>query len=166
MKLRILAVLMMLFPLISNAANAEYLKIFMMQPKELILQKIDNVDELDRYMKEVEVNINKKIADLPAKSSWGFLVMAVREDGQIKAWVDSDDEIPQEVSNAMLHVAKNTKGFPVNGGAVIFALGFGTDGSPLPLNKMPFPNEWKKLANCDNEECKELNAEEIVLKSW
>ena len=164
--MKLLAFFMLLFPLISNAANAEYLKIYMLQPKDLILQKLDGIEDMGRYIKEVEVNINQKLAALPPSQSWGFVVMAVREDGKIKAWVDTDDEIPQPVANAMISVAEATKGFAVKNGAVIFALGFGTDGATLPLNKMPFPNDWKKVANCVEEDCKEQDAEAIVLKSW
>lgn len=164
--MKVIAFLMMLLPIACQAANAEYLKIFMMQPRELILEKMDGVDELDRYLKEVEVNINKKISGMPLNQSWGFLVMAVRDDGKIKAWVDTDDAISQPIANAMTEVASNTKAFPVKQGAVIFALGFGIDGAALPINKMPFPEDWKKVSFCTNEDCSEVDAEAIVLKSW
>ncbi|NOT14846.1 MAG: hypothetical protein HOP21_04560 [Methylotenera sp.] len=164
--MRLIALLLMLFPLLSHAANAEYLKIYLMQDKKIALNKMDGVDEMDRYMKEVEININKKLAPLPANPSWGFLVMAVREDGKIKAWLDTDDAISKEVANIMTSVAESTKGFKVNQGAVIFTLGFATDGADLPVNKMPFPTEWKQIAHCTNEDCQEVDVEKIVLKSW
>ncbi|NOS97774.1 MAG: hypothetical protein HOP25_04810 [Methylotenera sp.] len=169
--MKYLSFLIMLFSLsysaTSSAANAEYLKIYLMQDKKIILEKINGVDDLDRYVKEVEVNINKKLAEItPAATSWGFLVIAVRDDGKIKAWLDTDDAVPPAVASAMISVAESTKAFNVKTGAAIFALGFGVDGADLPIDKMPFPNEWKKVASCDNEDCKEKNAEEIVLKSW
>lgn len=152
---------------LSNAANAEYLKIYMMQPKNTILEKINGVDDMDRYVKEVEVNINKKLAEItPSSTAWGFLVIAVRHDGKIKAWVDTDDAVSPAVANAMVSVAEGTKAFAVKTGAAIFALGFAVDSADLPINKMPFPNEWKKVAQCNNEDCKEHDAEAIVLKSW
>lgn len=170
-KMKYLMFLTMLLSLtwsgISIAANAEYLKIYLMQPKQVILDKIDGVDDMDRYLKEVEVNINKKLAEItPVSTSWGFLVIAVRDDGKIKAWLDTDDAVPPAVASAMVNVAENTKPFAINQGAAVFALGFGVDGAELPIDKMPFPNEWKKVASCTNEDCKEQNAEEIVLKSW
>lgn len=158
--------LALLAPLAGHASNAEYLKIYLMQPKEIILQKINGVDGLDRYIKEVETTINQKIAKSVLAQSWGFLVIAVRHDGKIKAWVDTDEEISPEITSAMIAVATHNKGFEVKEGVVIFALGFALDGAALPENKMPFPNDWKKVAKCVNEECKETNAEEIVLKSW
>jgi hypothetical protein len=170
-KMKFLTFLMMLFSLawsgISNAANAEYLKIYLMQPKNIILEKMDGVDDMDRYVKEVEVNINKKLAEIKSSStSWGFLVIAVRDDGKIKAWLDTDDAVPEAVANAMVNVAEGSKAFTVKTGAVVFALGFAVDGADLPIDKMPFPNEWKKVAQCTNEDCKEHDAEAIVLKSW
>ena len=99
--MKFLAMLALLLPLACNAANAEYLKIYLMQPKNTMLNKMDGVDEMDRYVKEVEVTINQKLAALTTKPTWGFLVMAVREDGKIKAWVDTDDEVAPEVANIM-----------------------------------------------------------------
>lgn len=65
---------------------------------------MDGVDEMDRYVKEVEVTINQKLAALTTKPTWGFLVMAVREDGKIKAWVDTDDgcDIPPSESSTQI----------------------------------------------------------------
>lgn len=164
--MKIIAFLMLLIPTICNAANAEYLKIHLMQPKNVILEKLDGIDELDRYVKEVERTINKQISALPPAQSWGFLVIAVRDDGKIKSWLDTDDNVPAEIAKTMTDIAENTKPFTVKEGAVVFSLGFATDGGDLPANKMPFPNDWKQVANCNNEDCAEKNAEEIVLKSW
>ena len=164
--MRRIAALLLLLPLLGHAANAEYLKIHLMQDKNAMLEKIEGVDDLDRYMKEVERTINKKIATLPTTQSWGFLVIAVRQDGKIKAWLDSDDAVPANIAKEMVNVAESTKPFSVKNGAVVFSLGFATDGAELPVEKMPFPNEWKKVANCDNEDCAEVDAEEVVLKSW
>ncbi len=158
--------LMMLFPLLCNAANAEYLKVVLMQPKQVMMAKMDSIDGLDQYVKEVEVNINKKIAEIAPAQAWGFLVFAVREDGKIKAWVDTDDTIPPAISSAMIEVAEGTKSFAVKTGAVVFALGFGIDGAGLPVDKMPFPVEWKKIANCTNEDCMQIDTEAVVLKAF
>jgi hypothetical protein len=170
-KIKLLTFLMMIFSLawseMSLAANAEYLKIYLMQPKNIILGKLDGVDDMDRYVKEIEVNINKKLAEItPISTSWGFLVIAVRDDGKIKAWLDTDDAVPLAVANAMVSVAESTSAFTVKTGAAVFALGFGVDSADLPVDKMPFPNEWKKVVQCSNEDCKEHDAEAIVLKSW
>jgi hypothetical protein len=94
------------------------------------------------------------------------LVIAVRDDGKIKAWLDTDDAIPAAVASTMVSIAEGTKAFAVKKGAAVFALGFGVDGADLPIDKMPFPNEWKKVATCTNEDCKEKDAEDIVLKTW
>lgn len=164
--MRILALLALMFPLICQAANTEYFKIYMLQLRDLILEKIGNVEEMDRYIKDVEKSINQKISTMKQLPAWGFLVMAVREDGKIKAWVDTDDEITEDIQKAMRDTAQNTPAFAVNQGAVIFALGFGVNGGELPMNKVPFPNEWKNSAACTNEDCAEKSAEKIVLETW
>jgi hypothetical protein len=158
--------LMMLFPLLCNAANAEYLKVYLMQPKPIMMAKMDGIDDMDRYVKEVEVSINKKLAEMTSTPVWGFLVVGVREDGKIKAWVDTDDSISPAVSNAMVGVAESTKNFAVKTGAVVFALGFGIDGAALPEEKRPFPTDWKKISGCTNEDCMQIDTEAVVLKSF
>lgn len=164
--MKLIVAILLFIPLVSNAANAAYLRIFLMQPKEVMLEKLNGVDDMDRYVKEVERGINTKISSLPEQQAWGFLVMAVREDGKVKAWLDTDDAVPTDVANAMLNVAQNTKAFTVKNGAAIFSLGFALDGADLPVDKRPFPTEWKDIAKCTNEDCAEKNVEEIVLKSW
>jgi hypothetical protein len=163
---KIFVSLMMLLPLAGNAANAEYLKVIFMQPRPAMMAKMDNIDGLDQYVKEVEVNINKKIAEMAPAPAWGFLVFAVREDGKIKAWVDTDDNVPPAVSSAMIEVAEGTKSFAVKKGAVVFALGFGIDGAALPVDKMPFPVEWKKISGCTNEDCMQIDTEAVALKAF
>jgi hypothetical protein len=160
--MRVFVFLMMLFPILSNAANAEYLKVYLMQPNPVIMAKMDGIDNMDRYVKEVEININKKLAATTATPAWGFLVIGVREDGKIKAWVDTDDTIPPAISSAMI---EGTKSFAVKTGAVVFALGFAIDGVALPEEKRPFPTDWKKIANCTNEDCMQVDTEAVVLKS-
>lgn len=161
-----LAFLLMSLPLACNAANVDYLMIKMMQPKKVVEQKTGSIDEMARYIKEVEVDINTRLSGVASNAAWGFLVVAVRDDGKIKAWIDTDDRIPESVSSSMVAVAQNARSFPVKSGAVVFALGFGIDGAGLPPNTLPFPVEWKQTTHCNNEDCADLDVEKIVLDTW
>lgn len=164
--MRVFAFLLMLFPLASHATQANYLMIKLMQPQAAIEAKMENVDGMADYIKQVEIDINKQLSSIEHTQSWGFLVIAVRDDGKIKAWVDTDVEIPANIAKTMVDVAENSKSFSVNKGAVVFALGFDIGNVGLPPYTMPFPNEWKKVANCSNEDCQDADVEAIVLKSW
>jgi hypothetical protein len=157
---------LMLVPFACSAAEIDYLKINLMQQRELILQKMDGIEGMSRYIKATEVDIHKKLSGLDAAPAWGYLVIAVRNDGKIKAWVDSDDQIAPPVQKTMIDVAEGTQSFHVKSGAVVFALGFGINGADIPPNVMPFPDEWKRISKCRNEACQDQSAEEIVLKSW
>ena len=76
--MRVFAFLLMLLPLACSATQANYLMIKMMQPKEVILQKMNGVDGMSQYIKQIEVNINQKLSSVESTASWGFLVIAVR----------------------------------------------------------------------------------------
>jgi hypothetical protein len=164
--MKALIFIFMFFPVLCSAAEVDYLMIKLMQPKEVIKQKISGINGMSSYIKKVEVDINKRLAGVDALPSWGFLVIAVRDDGKVKAWLDSDAAISLPVKKAMVRVAEGTKSFAVKSGAVVFALGFSISGVELPPNTFPFPSEWKKVANCRNEDCDGQNIEALALKSW
>lgn len=164
--MKIVAFLLMLLPLACDAAQANYLMIKLMQPKEVMLEKMDGVDGISQYIKQIELDINNKLSNVESSQSWGFLVIAVRNDGKIKAWVDSDVEVPASVERTMIDVAENTKSFSVNAGAVVFAIGFDIGGLGLPPYTMPYPNDWKKITKCTNEDCQNQDVEAVVLKAW
>ena len=161
-----LVVLLMLAPFTCGAAEIDYLQINLMQPRELILQKMGGIDGMSRYIKEVEQSVHSRLSKVDSAPAWGYIVIAVRNDGKVKAWIDTDDQITAPVRKVMIDVAEGTKSFHVSSGAVVMALGFGINGADIPLNVMPFPEEWKKISNCTTENCKDQSAEEIVLKSW
>ncbi len=164
--MKYIAMLLMLFPLAASASDIEYLMIKMMQPKIATMKKVGNIEGMAKYIKDLEIDIKEKISGVESNANWGFLVIAVRNDGKIKAWLDSDDEVPPALAKIMTNMAESRTAFPVKDGAVVFALGYGVNGAPLPTEKMPFPVEWKKTSGCDNEDCQAVDAEEVVLKSW
>ena len=161
--MKTLALILMLIPAACGAAEIDYLKINMMQPRALILQKMDGIAGMSNYVKAVETKIHSSLSKVDSMPVWGYLVIAVRQDGKIKSWIDSDEEISPVVQQIMQDAAKSTRAFHVKAGAVIFALGFGINGADIPPEIMPFPDEWKKVSQCQAEECKNQNAEEIVL---
>jgi len=164
--MKFIAMLLMLFPLVASATDIEYLMIKMMQPKIATMKKVGNIEGMAKYIKQLEIDIKDKLSSVESNANWGFLVIAVRNDGKIKAWLDSDDEVPATVVKIMTSLAESRPAFPVKDGAVIFALGYGVNGAPLPTEKMPFPVEWKKTSGCNNEDCQGVDVEEVVLKSW
>lgn len=164
--MKFIAMLLMLFPLAASATDIEYLMIKMMQPKIATMKKVGNIEGMAKYIKQLEIDIREKLSTVESNANWGFLVIAVRNDGKIKAWLDSDDEVPPTVSKTMTSMAETRSGFTVKDGAVVFALGYAINGAPLPTEKMPFPVEWKKISGCNNEDCQGVDVEEVVLKSW
>lgn len=164
--MKFIAMLLMLFPLAASATDIEYLMIKMMQPKIATMKKVGNIEGMAKYIKQLEIDIREKLSTVESNPNWGFLVIAVRNDGKIKAWLDSDDEVPPALSKTMTSMAETRLGFPVKDGAVVFALGYAVNGAPLPSEKMPFPVEWKKTSGCNNEDCQAVDVEEVVLKTW
>jgi hypothetical protein len=163
--MKFLVFLVMLFPMAASAAGIEYLTINLMQPKNVIMKKIGNVDGMSSYVKQIETDITSKLSSSDTQSAWGYLVIAVRNDGKIKAWLDTDDVVAPDVAKTMVDIAENTTAFAVNDGAVVISLGFGLGGAALPPNVLPFPVEWKALSKCINEDCQQQDVEALVLQS-
>lgn len=164
--MKMLVWLVLLLPTLAHAAQVDYLMIKLMQPNKVIEAKTGPVDDMGRYIKQVETEINKRLSKVAASDGWGFLVVAVRDDGQIKAWIDTDLTLPVAVTETMIFVAQSTRGFKVKSGAVVFALGFGVNGGGLPPNTLPFPVEWKQRTACKNEDCMVVDVERLVLATW
>jgi hypothetical protein len=163
--MKFLAFLAMLFPMAASAADIEYLSINLMQPKNVIMKKVGNIDGLSTYVKQIETDIKSKLASSDTQSSWGFLVIAVRSDGKIKAWLDTDDAVAADTAKTMVAIAESTPAFAVSNGAVVLSLGFGIGGAALPPNTLPFPTDWKTLSKCNNEDCQQQDVEALVLQS-
>ncbi|MEY3744310.1 MAG: hypothetical protein RLZZ541_1365, partial [Pseudomonadota bacterium] len=96
--MKFIAMLLMLFPLVASATDVEYLMIKMMQPKIATMKKVGNIEGMAKYIKQLEIDIREKLSTVESNANWGFLVIAVRNDGKIKAWLDSDDEVPPTLS--------------------------------------------------------------------
>lgn len=163
--MKFFALLAMLFPMVASAADIEYLTINLLQPQAVIMKKVGNIEGLSTYVKKIETDIRSKLASSDTQSAWGFLVIAVRDDGKIKAWLDTDDAVAADTAKTMVDIAENTAGFAVNNGAVVLALGFGIGGVALPQDKVPFPTDWKTLSKCTNEDCQQQDIEALVLQS-
>ena len=164
--MKYIAILLLLLPLTALASDIDYLMIKMMQPKVVTMKKLGDIEGMSKYIKQLEVDIKDKLSNVESNSNWGFLVIAVRSDGKIKAWLDSDDNVPAAVANSMTNLAENRPGFKVKEGAVVFSLGYAINGAPLPSDKMPFPIEWKKISHCTNEDCQDVDIEALTLNSW
>lgn len=163
--MKFFAFLVMLFPMAASAAEIEYLTINLMQPKNVIMKKIGNIDGMSTYVKKIETDIKNKLSSSETQSAWGYLVVAVRNDGKIKAWLDTDDAVAADVAKTMVDIAESTTAFAVNDGAVVLSLGFGIGGAALPPQVLPFPSEWKTLSKCNNEDCQQQDVEALVLQS-
>ncbi|MCX7627532.1 MAG: hypothetical protein N2Z69_03865 [Methylophilaceae bacterium] len=158
--------LLLFLPTLSQAAQVEFPLINLIHPTRRVEAKTGPVDDMRRYIREVKTEISAQLANVQANPGWGFLVIAVREDGRIKAWLDTDDVLPSVVTQTMVSVAQSTEGFRVKSGAVVFALGFGINGGNIPLFTQPFPVEWKKAAACENHDCLRVDVERLVLETW
>ena len=156
----------LLFPLTCAATEIEFLTIHLMQPRHVVERKTDGIEGLSTYIKTVEKRIIKRLSDKKTSPTWGYLVMAVRDDGKINAWIDSDDQVPEPVERIMLDTARNTKAFTVKKGVLVFALGFATNGASTPVGLSPFPEAWKKAVNCKNDDCRGKDIEAVVMKAW
>jgi hypothetical protein len=163
--MKFFAFLVMLFPMAASAADIEYLTINLLQPNNVIMKKIGNIDGLSTYVKKIETDIRSKLSSSDTQSAWGYLVVAVRNDGKIKAWLDTDDAVAADVAKTMVDIAESTTAFAVNDGAVVLSLGFGIGGTAIPPQVLPFPAEWKKLSKCNNEDCRQQDVEALVLQS-
>jgi hypothetical protein len=112
-------------------------------------------------------NVLKK-ADVPNSS--GFLVVAVRSDGAIAAWLDMEPVIDPYYKEKIVEAVQKVPPFDVATGTVVFGIKFMVytpqwfvDKTKHTTRSKPAPKEWKaaraKLANPDD-------MDELMMAVW
>ena len=173
MKLLIAALLLMFSSLLQpvQAAESRFNAVVFLQPEQMLIEKKKvNFEDVARFSRKMQSNIWNvlKKADVPNTS--GFLVVAVRSDGAIAAWLDMEPAMDAFYSGKIVEAVQKVQPFDVATGTVVFGIKFFVDTPKWFVDKTkhttrskPTPKEWKaaraKLANPDD-------IDELMMAVW
>lgn len=159
------ALLLFLISAPSIAADAKFGAIVLMQPEQSWQLKRIDIKTFAAFIEAVKAAVTDGVRDDPAKSGDAYLILAVRDDGKVNAWLDLEQPMGNETATRILIAAKAQKAFPVLHGTVVFAIRVllgEASGASKP--RQPFPPEWK--AHAAGRSAEENEVEKLVERVW
>lgn len=169
MRLLLASFLLMLASLV-QAAEPRFDAVYFFQSEQTLQDKQVNIEDLARFSRKMQSNVWNALKKASMPNSSGFLVVAVRSDGQIAAWLDMQPALHEYYENEVIEAVRKVPPFAVAQGTVVFGIKMLVD-TPKWLTERakhttrskPAPQEWKKaqatLAN-------PADIDELMLAVW
>lgn len=134
-------------PLARAADPFTNVAIVLLQPEELIRERIKSSAELAKYMKNIEAAARATMQGVfQRKPVGGFVVVALKPPGISKVWLDLDTSMSEATQAALRGAIESLPVPQVQGGIVVFALKASFWGGRPPTRGAPAPAEWKAEA--------------------
>ena len=166
----LLGSLLLMFASLVNAAEPRFDSIYFYQAEKTLVEKQVNFEDLARFSRKMQSNVWNALKKANIPNSNGFLVIAVRADGEIHAWLDMQPALHEYYENQVIEAVKKVPPFVVANGTVVFGIKmlidtpkFMTDRTKHTLRSKPDVKEWKaansKMANPND-------IDELMLAVW
>ena len=166
----LLGSLLLMFASLTHAAEPRFDAIYFFQSEKILVEKQVNFEDLARFSRKMQLNVWNALKKASMPNSNGFLVVAVRSDGEINAWLDMEPALHEYYDNQVIEAVKKVPPFTVAQGTVVFGIKmlidtpkFMTDRAKHTTRSKPSVNEWKaamsKLANPND-------IDELMLAVW
>jgi hypothetical protein len=157
---------LMLFWLCAQSAHAAVVRFddhYFFQSEDVMLQKGIQFRELARYSNKLQSQIWKALVKAKLPVTRGYIVIAIRSDGEVASWLDMQPAMHEYYAYAVTEAVKKVAAPNVSKGALVFAIKMSID-TPVHTKKaVPAPEEWKdakkKLGDT-------TNIEAIVITAW
>lgn len=144
MKIPAILFLLLLTGLAFAAKPYSMESIMLLQPDFVLSERVD-VDDLSEYIKSINSAAEISLAELGNRSpAAGFLVVAVRPNGQSKVWLDFTPGLPSAMANHLRSSLEAVTPFKARVGVVVFAINCTLWGAAATDRKGPWPIEWKQ----------------------
>lgn len=129
-------------------------RILLLQPEEVLHARIESIPEFAQYIEQAQAIIQPHLNHL----NEGFIVLAVRADGEQRFWFDFNPSLAIDVQLMIHRALKKLFSFDVYDGVILVALQFYQD---EPQFIMPNPIEWQNANKVDG-----MSLEDLVLNVW
>jgi hypothetical protein len=146
-----------------QAAVTRFDSVYFFQSEDALLKKkvvFKDVARFSRQMKSRVWNVLKKVDIKPTN---GYLVVAVRSDGQIMAWLDMQPILHEYYDYEIVESIRKMQPFNVEFGMVVFGIKMAVETAVHTKKEIPEPPSWKmakkKLSNPND-------IEELMFAIW
>lgn len=157
----LLGSLLLMFASLAQAAEPRFDAVYFFQSEKKLTEKQVNFEDVARFSRKMQSNVWNALKKATMPNSSGFLVVAVRADGAIAAWLDMEPALHEYYDDQVIEAVKKVPPFLVAQGTVVFGIKmlidtpkFMTDRAKHTTHNKPAPKEWKnaqaKLAHPDD----------------
>ena len=147
------------------AADVQMTSVTLMQPDSVYSERGISVKDLSNtILQAVEKTKNAwEKETLPPGA--GFIVLALRNDGQINAWLDMRPEITEAVENDTIQQIRQIQGPQFTDGMAILAIQISVNGGKIESEEitLPMPKAWDKARYAFSEP---VDIETLVRHVW
>lgn len=114
-----------------------FFQLILLQPEYILQSRVENIPAMARYVEQVQAIVEPNLTT----EYQGYIVVAVRYDGQQRVWYDIEPAFTPNKQLDMNAKIQQLQPFEVNEGVIVFALGYNIKES----KKLPNPTQWKEL---------------------
>lgn len=169
MKLLLAAAFLSLAAL-AQAVEVRFDSVYFFQSEEQLKEKQVDFEEVARFSRKMQAQVWKALKKVKMPDSNGYLVIAVRADGQVAAWLDMQAPLHEYYEYEVLQAVRRVPAFAVADGSVVFGIKMTLDTPKIMSERFkhtarakPEPAQWKearkKLADPED-------IEELVMAVW
>lgn len=158
-----LTALLLSLCLTTIAAETRFDAHYFFQSETELQEKAIKAEDLARFSRQFQAQVYKLLKKNKLSPASGYVVVAMREDGQAAAWLDMQPALHEYYAQQIDEIVQKIAPFQVKKGIVVFAIKMAID-TPVHTKKtIPEPAEFTEAR-------KKLNAnadiEELVYSIW
>jgi hypothetical protein len=151
-----------LLPSGAQAAETRFDAYYFFQSDEAMQEKQVDAQGLGRFSRAVQSAVWKSLRKVKLAPSSGYLVLAVRADGKVAAWLDMEPALHEYYEAQILDAVKTVRPFPVAQGSVVFAIKMAIDTPVFTAKQRPAPKDWAEALQRLGDE----DIEALVNAAW
>ncbi len=132
-----------LFASLSHAAETRFDDMYFYQGEEVLKEKEVNFQDFARFTRNVQSAVWKALKKVKMPQSSGYIVVAVRADQKIAAWLDMELALHEYYDAAVTDAVSKLRPFGVSDGIVVFAMKMAVDTPKFTAKAKPDVKDWK-----------------------
>ncbi|GGC95344.1 hypothetical protein [Undibacterium terreum] len=159
----LISCLFFLFASLGHAAETRFDSVYFFQEEEVLKEKQVNFQDFARFNRSVQSAVWKALKKVSMPASAGYLVVAVRADGKIAAWLDMQPALHEYYDAAVTEAVSKLRPFALSDGIVVFGMKMAVNTAVFTSKAKPQPKDW---ADAQKAAADPDDIEAIVQAAW
>lgn len=127
----------------SWAATPRFDSLYLYQSEAILVQKQIDFKDMARFSRDMQNAVWKAIKKADIPSTNGYIILAVRSDGQVMAWLDMQPGLHEYYDYEIVEAVRKVPAFKVSKGIAVFAIKMAIESPKHTTKPDPDPIAWK-----------------------